>query len=113
MSELSILDVLEPGPLGDTSIDMRLTAREVAALQLLVTLATDEGSPALIEAQLACDAHGVGHRWNVALRSALVRIGIAAARVLRQDQATEFSALLAELDQETASLDDGKESRGD
>lgn len=106
MSDLTILDVIEAGPLGDTAIDMRLTAREVAALQLLVTLAVDDAFGVLDVAQAQCDAFGVGHRWNIALRSALVRVGIAAARVLRHTETTQFSVLLADLDQETAALNE-------
>lgn len=111
MSDLTIRDLLDHGELGDTSLEVRLTARELAAVQYVLHLASEAGCLSL--AYMAADKHGVGLRWSVAFQSAQARLGVALARALTPELATEFAALLARIDQEQTALDNGEESRGD
>jgi hypothetical protein len=78
MSEFSLAALLLPGGHGTTELDLRLSAREVAAVQLVLGVVSDNG---IFEGAcfLAAAQHGVAEQWGVAFQSAQLRIGAAIA----------------------------------
>lgn len=108
MKNLSIISLLLPGDMGDTSIDLRLTAREIAAVQYVLSVAI-VNTDTLKAAAAGAVAAGVGRRWSIAFQSAQLRLAVALARAFRPEQAAEFSALLAQVDQDQSALDHEEE----
>jgi hypothetical protein len=105
-SETNLVSLLSPGGKGETPIDLRLNARELASIQYVLTIAADNG---IFEAAVIVAAQdGLGARWAVAFQFAELRIGVAIARALEPERAAEFSALLAEIDQVQSALDHGE-----
>ena len=106
MEDHSLFNFLSPGALGDTSIDLRLTARELAAIQYVLGTAANSG---VIEAVgVGAQVAGVGPRWSLAFESGQWRIGFALARAFRPEAAGEFSARLAQVDQELSALNNAE-----
>ncbi len=108
MSDLRLVTLLGPDGEGATSLDLRFNAREVAAVQLVLGIASDNG---IFEgAAVLAARYGVAEQWSVAFQSAQLRLGVALARAFQPERAAEFSALLAEVDQLQTALDNGEEA---
>lgn len=100
MSDPSVLDCLRTGEPGDKEVTLRLTVRELVAVEFLLVRACRVNG-LVVATYRDAEREGLGNAWNVALRSAQMRIGLAFARLLgSRDHALDFAAMLAALDQE-------------
>lgn len=105
MKDFTYAELLGPGEPGDLKVDLSLTARELAALQLLVSIGTQIGVGEL--AYVACQSHGLAERFALEARAAEARVGVALAGVFNlPEQRVALTARLATIDQERAALEE-------
>lgn len=106
MATLTYREIIEKGEVGDKPLNIKLTARQLAALELIVDAALDYGIGQLT---LLGAQEGYGADFAALLRiefaRSQARIGIELNRVLGNPEVVEAcTARLAELDGEAASL---------
>ena len=103
----TFVDLLAPGPLGDTELTLKLTARQLASFQLIVALGSKTG--VLEVAYIAAIEEGVADDFEYALREAEARIGLALTASIApgHENRALFSAQLAEVQQAKAASAEG------
>lgn len=72
MTDFTFEELLTAGKAGDTRLDVRITARELAAISYLLTLAERAGLVPLAQASMG--QVGLGDRWSIAAQSGLTRV---------------------------------------
>lgn len=104
MSADNIATLIAPGESGDVSVQLRLTLREIAAVQYALYVASARGV-FVIAYRHADAADSLGPHWAHAFECAQSRIGMATARVLGFDNdVDEFYGRMAELDRDRLDL---------